>query len=299
MYFLISFIGLFSFRLIYGYLTVPESRVGISSNSNNYNQIAHNVSFELGRKNYATDKVKTSDVRIQTPGFTQILNQQKYEKIGTLSSRTSEFEEEEKKIRNIITLEKAIIQFEENHGLPGHRTLHLGIGVNPERFDEMILELKKIGRITAIQINKTDKTNEFRELNAEREALAKTISALRSLKGKGGKIEEFIQLENKILETEQLIQSKGVKLGDFDSENEFCTVKFSLVEDKNELKKSFLSNLFHRIKSALEWTIKYYFYFSLICFFGAFGIYTGLLILDKIKSILNFPNLDKSNKDKT
>ena len=62
----------------------------------------------------------------------------------------------------------------------------------------MILEIKKIGKLESIQIHKTDKTNEYRNLNAQRESLEKTRAALISFKGKGGKIDELINIENKI-----------------------------------------------------------------------------------------------------
>ena len=39
-------------------------------------------------------------------------------------------------------------------------------------------------------------------------------------------------LENRILEIEQQLQGLGVSLGNFDDENEFCTVHFSLLEGK-------------------------------------------------------------------
>jgi hypothetical protein len=83
------------------------------------------------------------------------------------------------------------------------------------------------------------------------------------LKQKGGEIAEFISLNERILETEQQLQNLGVDLGNFNSANEFCTIRFSLYEKTAPKPISFM----HRTKVALEWTLQYYsmFIFSLLC----------------------------------
>jgi len=98
------------------------------------------------------------------------------------------------------------------------------------------------------------------------------------LKSKGGKIDEFMQLENRILEIEQQLQDLGVSLGDFDDENEFCTVQFSLNEGK-EIEISFI----HRLKVALEWTIKFYLRLMGTLFCLIFFAYLLLLSIEKLR----------------
>lgn len=119
--------------------------------------------------------------------------------------------------------------------------------------------------------------------------MEKTRTALISFKGKGGKIDELINLENKILEVEESIQKLGVKLGEFDTENEFCTIKFSLSES-GQAKKSWLTIFLHRFKTALEWTIKYYLLLMVLFVFAAVWIFLFILILEKLKI---FPDLLK------
>ncbi len=285
-YFLISFVGLFFLRLTYGYVIYSDESVGQSSNQN-FNQ---QNSFELIRKNYASEKASYKSESQSLPLTAGTKNfDQKYEKIGSLSSSTNEFEKEEKNTRDLIKNFKALIQYEESSGLEGRRHLNLGIGVNPDKFDEIILEIKKIGRLESIQVNKTDKTNEYSDLNVQRESLEKTRAALISFKGKSGKIDELINLENKILEVEESIQKLGVKLGEFDTENEFCTIKFSLAES-GRANKSWFKNFLHRIKTALEWTIKYYLLLMVLFVFAAMGILVFILILEKLKI---FPDLLK------
>ena len=77
------------------------------------------------------------------------------------------------------------------------------------------------------------------------------------------------------------LQEQGVELGNFDAENEFCTVKFSLFEGAAEQK----IGLMRRIKVALEWTIKYY---GILVFslpgLAAF-LFILLLIIDKLRVV--------------
>src|SRR5260370_606896 len=114
----------------------------------------------------------------------------------------------------------------------------------------MVGELRKIGELSSINIDKVDKTNEFKELKAKRASLEKTRDALVSLKNKPGRIEEFTALENRILEIEEQIQSTGVSLGDYVQENEFCTVKLSL-EEKGAAAAGI--SFRHRAVVALAW----------------------------------------------
>lgn len=138
--------------------------------------------------------------------------------------------------------------------------------------------LTTIGNIEAKQITKKDKTNEYKELNARKQSLEKIRNSLLDLKTKGGKIEEYMNLENRILDIEQQLQNLGVSLGDFDDENEFCTVQFSMREGK-EVKIS----IAHRIKVALEWTIKLYLRWMVSLFFMVLLAYITLLSIEKLK----------------
>jgi len=286
LYFLLSFIALFILRLIFGYIVYSDD--ALINESHTVFQTNNQVGFELARKNYASEKSYDKGAKQSLPQG-GIKFDQKYEKIGALSSTTNDFDNEEKNTRDLIKKFKALIQYEESSGLEGKRHLNLGIGVNPDKFDEMISEIKKIGKLQSIQVNKTDKTNEYSDLNAQKESLLKSREALISFKGKGGKIDELINLENKILEVEESIQKLGVKLGEFDTENEFCTIKFSLTET-GKPNKSFFVSFVKRVKTAFEWTVKYYLLLIALFTFAALGILIGLAILEKLKI---FPDLLK------
>ena len=253
---LVGFLAVFVFRLVYGYVDSPGLFL-----ENSGSESESRRSLDFGRKNYASEKLKIGGVE------REYSVDQKYEKVGSVSSKTDAFDEDEKKARTLISEHNAIVQFEQNSGLRGRRLLSLSIGVPPEKFDGLIDQIKSIGRLSSIRLDKTDKTNEYKELNANRVSLEKVRDSLVNLKGKTGNIDEYINLENRILEVEREIQSTGVKLGEFDQENEFCTVKFGLEEGAAPANAGV--PFIHRVKIAGEWAIKYYLMFIAILAFAA------------------------------
>lgn len=262
----IGFAALFIFRLIYGYsITVDDNAVQTL-----FEETINNV-----RRNYASKEYK---VKASSPNQSVTKVDQKYEKIASVNTKTNKFKEEEALLRRQIEMNNAIIQFEQKKGNEGNRKLNLSIGVPPEKFDTLYNSLIKIGKVQSKQITKNDKTNEYKELNAKKVSLEKVLTSLIDLKSKGGKIEEYIDLENRILEIEQQLQNLGVNLGNFDDENEFCTIKFSLHEGQ-ELKISIV----HRLKVALEWTVKIYLKIMVTMAFLTLFVYVMILVIDRLK----------------
>jgi hypothetical protein len=274
------FFILFFFRLVYGYVEKNNSD-GVNNSRDFFNSIT-----DL-RKNYASEKgsndIKFSSNQSATPNFGA---NQKYEKTASIKSKSSNFEEDKAQTERMTKNFKAVIQYEKNEGKKGNREIHLLIGVNPVLFDSFYVEIQKIGSLNATEITKIDKTNEYRQLNAKKVSLEKTLASLIELKSRGGAIGDYVTLHDKILEIENQMQGLGVELGNFDSENEFCSIRFSLYEGASSKEIS----LIHRIKVALEWTIKYYvmMVFGLLCLSGFTFIL--LLIIGKlnvIKALLN------------
>ncbi len=268
--FTIGFLLFFIFRLIYGYVSYPAegSRGYINQGSMNSISIRNYASSKLVKKNY---KQKQS---------TNITVDQKYERVASLVNKTKAYAKDEKKLRVQIKKFNALIQYEQKSGLKGKRRLVMAIGVNPDKFDEMVTVVGKIGKIISKNIKKTDKTNEYKDLNAKKKSLMKIRNSLISLKNRGGKINEFINLENRILEIENKIQTLGVNLGEFDSENEFCTIRFTLTETKMT-GISFL----HRVKVALEWSIQYYLMLNIILIIVFASTLLLIILLEKLDFI--------------
>jgi len=270
---IIIFFILFIFRLIYGYTKTIDD-------TNGQTQFFDNLSNS--RNNYATKKY---EVKSSNSNQSAINVDQKYEKIAAIKTKSADFEKEEESSRKMIEKRDALIQFEQKSGNKGYRKLNLIVGVPPENFDALYSELIKIGNVQAKQITKKDKTNEYKELNAKKQSLEKIRTSLIELKSKGGKIDEYMSLENRILEIEQQLQELGVSLGDFDDENEFCTVQFSLMEGK-EMKIGTMQ----RVKVALEWTVKIYLRIMSTMFFLTLFAYLLLLGIDKLKLIQRIIN---------
>jgi uncharacterized protein YfcZ (UPF0381/DUF406 family) len=180
------------------------------------------ASFDTGRKNYATEKLSA--------GLIAAGDTQKYEKVATIGQSTSRFDEDRAKAEGLINASGGLTQYEQQQGLNGHRTLQLGIGVPPAKFDSFVEDARKIAKVTYLAIVKTDKTNEYRQLRARRETLEKTRKALTEMAASGGSTDERLKVQAQLTDVEEKIQNLGVSLGDFNAENEFCTVKLTLIE---------------------------------------------------------------------
>lgn len=271
---LLAFLSLWALRLGYGYLTKPNGQV--QTMQTEFDSMIEG--FTLERKNYASSKMKMEPSLGQAPlGAVD----QKYEKIGTLTSLSQSYDQEEKALYDLIKQEQLMIQFEQRAGLKPARQLNLALGVIPDKFDTTIEALRKIGELKSIQIDKNDKTNEYKKLEAERISLQKAREALLELRQKDANTGELISLTNQLLEVEKQIQALGVSLGDFDANNEFCTVKFSLKERRAD--RVVHISLMQRAKVALEWTVWAYFAFWLTLFLGLGVIWLVASLVEKVQ----------------
>ncbi|MGH1436903.1 MAG: DUF4349 domain-containing protein [Lewinella sp.] len=272
------FVLLFIARLIYGYVYYPENEIIYRDSSNG--SVAQSVrSMDNLMVNVASSRYeykKADAAQTQAPTTVQV--DQKYEKTANMSASSTAFGEDEASIKAAIEKENGIIQYQQKSGNEGSRKLSLQIGIPPLVFDDFVAYLQANYKINSISIVKTDKTNEYRELNAKRATLNNTRQSLMELKAKGGKIEEYISLENRILEIDGQLQALGVQLGSFDAENEFCTVKLDLTESRVR-EVSFTS----RLRTAFSWAIEQYFMFVGLLLLTAAASFFVLKIVDWLK----------------
>lgn len=243
--FISIFVVMFLFRILYGY-----TYKGFQYEESGNNSFLSGI--EKQRKNYASEKGKSYSP--SNAGPASVAGNQKYEKVANVRSKSSHFTEDEKLLHGTINKFEATVQYQQESGNKGNREIQLLIGVLPEKFDSFYHATQEIGVIKSTEITKTDKTNEYRKLNAKKVSLEQSLASLNELKKKDGRIEDFINLHNRIYEVETELQGLGVELGNFDSENEFCTVQFSMYEGAAEKAIGWVT----RVKVALEWTIKYY-----------------------------------------
>ena len=268
-----GFLILFLFRLGYGYLYPHGDPQGFAGETASTNSTGL-AEVKFSRKNYASEKLQLA---LASPAVDQ-----KYEKVASLSAASNHFSQDERRLRALVPKHKALLQFEQSAGLTGQRRLDAAIGVPPASFDSMVLDLRRIGLLNSIRVDKSDKTNEYRELQAKRISLTKTRDSLLKLRAAGGgKIEELMQLENRLLEIETEIQGTGVKLGDFDAENEFCTVRFSLAESGGARGISLLT----RVKVAFEWTVAYYALLMLITIMATAAVWMAMKVLERARRL--------------
>lgn len=282
--FFIGYFALFSVRMYYlSNRIVFEESIGNhfedSSMVNTVNKSILNIASDrisiISKDSYGPDKVVTID--------------QKYEKIANISANTNDFEKDNTNMRKVIKEDNAVIQFENSRGVKGKRVVDLTIGIHPDKFDIFVDKLKAIGIATDFNIQKIDKTSEYMNLNARRAALEKTIESLKSLKNNGGSIAELISLENKIFEIEESLQNYGVQLGDFNGENELCTVKLSLSEKGAD--NTNITTLKNTLNSLL-WSAGYYILIIICIMFTIAVMYMGLLLINKFKGV--YINIFKS-----
>jgi hypothetical protein len=223
-FFALLFIG----RFVYD-LSKPEAPAPVFNEFNvglaNQAAAAESGSGWSSRKNYASSKITVQQIDVGT----QVL-EQKYERTSTLSASSARFDEDSRKVSALSAGLNAVVQSENAYGLTGSRVLSLSFGVTPESFESLTEGLKKIGKLGSVTVVKTDKTADFKALEAKRLSLEKTRDGLRALKAPGAALADLIALETKILEIEGQIQELGVNLGDFDAVNSMCTVNYSLSE---------------------------------------------------------------------
>ena len=142
----LGFIGLFGFRLWYGYNSNPETLGGST-------QAFSSISEQ--KRNYASKEHKMNPTaNPNTPAATSIKVDQKYEKIAEINTKSSAFESEETETKKYIEQYESLVQFEQKSGNTGNRKLLLLIGVPPQNFDSLYTQLSKIGTVLAKQITK-------------------------------------------------------------------------------------------------------------------------------------------------
>ncbi len=272
------FIALFAIR----YLTSgPHGNAPLGSWQNAVQQAAD--VFEIGRKNYASSKKLSSGgpgaAGTFPPGNAE---SQKYEKIRSLTQVTEDYDADRQKIDEQIKSSQGLVQLERATGLKGQRSLQLGIGVPPDRFDAFIDVARSIGKGVAIEIVKNDKTNEYLQLRAKRATLEKARTALEELRASGGSTDERVNVQTRLTDIEQQIQDLGVSLGEFDSQNELCTVKLTL----QERMKVKLWSVWRRAYRAFGSALMDYLMLG-VGFFGLMlGAWIGVFVIREVRRLM-------------
>lgn len=233
---------------------------------------------ERKTSNIASDKISQKDLTGQN-----VTIDQKYEKTANISATSHDFQKDVSELESAIAKTDAVIQSENTNGLEGSQVLVMSIGVKPDNFDVLVDMVRGVGELTGFTVNKTDKTDEFRQLMAQQATLEKTRDAYVAIKKNGGAIQDLLKIEEKILEVEAQLQDLGVNAGLFTTENSLCTVVFSLTEgkiQKNDISVRFILNC---AKISFFFTVAF---FATILFFAGMllvFLWIVLWLLEKVK----------------
>jgi hypothetical protein len=275
---LVAFALTFACRCIY---EVYFSRNDIVLSYPNYMRDGYELLSISKVSNVASDKVIQRDA-----SGSSIMIDQKYEKIADISASTTDFDRDNQNIRRMITDSEAVIQMENLSGLPGARSLKMTIGVMPDRFDSIVELIGDIGEVVSFNVNKADKTAEFKALIAQQETLKKTRESYLEIKKMGGDIQALLLLEDKILEVEGMLQSMNVDIGVYSEENSFCTVNFSLSEATG--RSISVRYILQSVRSSFFWTLSAHALLILVVLSALLAAWVGIYLIDKIR---HFPGL--------
>jgi hypothetical protein len=267
----IGIVALFAIRVAIGYVYPSYgSDLGLATRDGSLQR------FDFSGKNYATEKFKVAAMIGNAPAYDV---DQKYEKVASLATQSRDFDQDNRKIRDLTAKYDALVQFEQRSGLPGSRRINLAIGVPPPQFDSLLSEVEKVGKLSSIGIDKVDQTSEFRDLTAQHDSLQKSHDALVALKSRAASLGDSITLENRILEIETQIQDLGVKLGQYGSDNQFCTVKLSMQEEPAPTAIS----IAHRLRVALRWTAQASFLAAGFLCLATLFLLLAVVLVDRLK----------------
>lgn len=288
---IIAFILIFVLRWGYEiYFSNNDIIVRYESGANN---IAYSPEpYEKKTSNVASAKISQKDISGQA-----ITIDQKYEKTANLSSQTANFQNDNRKLRQAITDNDAVIQTENLTGLEGSQSLTMTIGVMPDRFDVLVQSIKEIGEIKSFTVNKSDKTAEFNSLIAEQETLKKTRDSYVAIKEKGGNIQDLLLLEDKILEVEKNLQNLGVDIGIYANENSFCTVNFSLYESEVSTQQISIRFVLTCAKNSFFWTVMSFVFVGFLIFMALTAVIFFLWLLSFVKKMVGENNKTKTDDE--
>lgn len=181
-----------------------------------------------------------------------------HDKAAVMTSGTAVFEEDEAKLRAALANYKASIGSEKSTGIAPQRRIAIEVGVHPDKFDSLVADLRKIGNVTNITVEQTDRTGEFRKLHAQRQSLKKYLESVRKLRdGEKLSIDDALRLDQKIKDIENELRPLSDQLGDFLGKESLYHVNVTLAEyqpgDRGDRSYSIPQRIAHAFLWAAVW----------------------------------------------
>src|SRR5262249_37355639 len=135
-----------------------------------------------------------------------------------------------------------------------NRRLALEVGVAPEKFDDLVAQLRQIGHLDTVNVQQRDRTAEFRRLHTQRQALKKHQETIMKLRGVAQpSLEDTLKLEQKIQDLEKELQTLGNQLGDLLGKESYYHVYLSLSEYQPGSRLDHTYSVPARIAHAFVW----------------------------------------------
>jgi hypothetical protein len=154
-----------------------------------------------------------------------------YEQTASLTSTSDTFDASSARIRTALEEHHGRVFKESNTGLAPVRLLTLEVGVQPERFEALVEELREIGHLESISVQKHDRTGDLHRLHAQRQTLKKHLEAVQKLRGGNNpSIEDTLKVEQKIQDIEKEMQALSVQLGELLGKESLYHVHLTLQE---------------------------------------------------------------------
>ena len=210
---------------------------------------------------------------------------QVYERVAFLSSATRDFDEDEGRLRSAVAGHQGVIFNETATGLAPDCQVTLDIGINPEKFDALLQAIKQIGRFEHIYVQQRDRTADFRQLNAKRQALKKYLEATLKLRGiKDASIDDSLKVEQKIQDIEKELQAVGVQLGELLGKESFYHIQISLREFQPGSRHDRTYTMPKRVAHAFVWAAAWWFAAAILAGAVAGAVVSVRVLVSRVKS---------------
>lgn len=226
----LAFLGLWLVALVGGFALPSPREPAPPVATANFEYVSQNV----GRRQLANNLGVLGLAREPVRGVLDRADLDKvqvHEKIGRLSTSTTEFDADEAALRAALDEQKAVVTNESSKGVAPERRLTIEVGVSPDKFDALVARLQKIGRPESSSVEQLDRTGELRQLAARRQSLKKHQETVNKLSTRDNNTDDSLKLAREAKEIERDLEALSAQAGDFLGKESYYTVSVTLAED--------------------------------------------------------------------
>lgn len=211
-------------------LTEVNKQINVESSTSNNDgsdkSIMNNKSIEPSMEQ-VTRKVSSFDEKIP-----DVKEQRMIIKTGSLSIEVEKFDESETKITGIVKGYNGFIaNSKSSSNSSGNKSGTITVKVPADKFDALVFEVGKIGKVMNQNIQANDVTEEYVDLEARLKTQKELEQRLvKLLNEKASKLTEVIEVEEKLASVRQKIESIEGKMKLLKSQSDFSTLSISVYE---------------------------------------------------------------------